>query len=202
MTTRRLLPLLAAGTLLLTGCGTAPEDLTKEERTLIDSECMGAANGDVYEVWGYGGDWTTYGEWELEKAGDGFKTSGSFDSDQTGPIPVSCEVTYPEAEVVSHEVGSPEIDFKAAAIDACHQSVLDKSRYPADVEIVSTEVSDNVTVGPGGTRQFGVSGDVDLPNAFGAKNRQGYLCAGVLLNADGSTKYASALMNEAFRSRQ
>lgn len=198
---KRLVPSVLIGALVLTACGTNPDDLTRDERVQIDSACMSAVNQGVAKEWGGGGGWTTFGEWSIEKGNDGFKTTGEYDSDVTGAVPVSCEVTYPEMEVIAHEVGAPAVDLKAAAIDACHQSVLDDARYPSDVEFISTDVSENVIRGPADTRQFGISGDVDIPNAFGTKSRQGYLCAGVIVNPDGSVRHASAAVSEFFRSR-
>lgn len=60
-------------------------------------------------------------------------------------------------------------------IEACHEEVQNKAKYPGGVEFVETEVTKGEEVDDLDFRRV-VHGFVDFPNGFGTPVRHGYIC--------------------------
>lgn len=206
---------LAAPVLLsiffLAACSSGPDpdrELTLQERDNLIVACYSATKDEVYEVGGYGGDWQQYSEWDLigqEIANDQqiFLTSGYFDSDTTGEIPISCEIELNldtlEAVELSHEVSPPVIDYREIALNACYDKVLEEVAFPAGVEFVETVDVSPASIVEGGARSFTFAGDVDVPNAFGTLQRQGFLCLGQMVEENGDIRLSQAIVADYLR---
>lgn len=89
---------------------------------------------------------------------------------------------------VDHELEVAE----AGMIDACHEEVRQKAKYPGGVEFVETEVMKGEGVDDFDLRRV-VHGFVDFPNGFGTPVRHGYICGVDLNDPDNPTVDATVI---------
>ena len=75
---------------------------------------------------------------------------------------------------------------EAGMIDACHEEVQKKAKYPGGVEFVETKVTKGEAVDELDLRRL-VHGFVDFPNGFGTPVRHGYICGVNFNDSDNPT---------------
>ena len=77
-------------------------------------------------------------------------------------------------------------------IEACHEEVQNKAKYPGGVEFVETEVTKGEEVDDLDFRRV-VHGFVDFPNGFGTPVRHGYICGVDFNDSDNPTVDATVI---------
>ena len=75
---------------------------------------------------------------------------------------------------------------ESGMIDACHEEVQKKAKYPGGVEFVETNVEKGEAVDDLDLRRA-VHGFVDFPNGFGTPVRHGYICGVDFNDSDNPT---------------